>query len=421
MKTRYLVKRKGDKDAPLQIWIALYERDAAELIFTGQRISKAAWSTTDREPKNQEGEVFKEITKVMGAVNKAKDRLKAAELPITPYTVKTEYARWKKECETNQSTKEETEKRGSKTVFKLVEFYRDNQRDELRKTTQKTVKSSIDQFLDFLDKAGLRSLQIKEFSDDLIIKYGRFLLEKKQLADSTYNVRMKHLKWFLKSIKFNASIVNRKLAKRIIIALTVPELKALETIDVAKIDLAKYSDVATHEYLQRAKDLFLLGCYTALRISDLKRINPVNTNGGFISLTTQKSNEVFKMPLMNQAQVILNKYQGWAPKISEQEVNRSIKIVCKEAGLNTPIEIEFTKGGKKLFKYVKKYEVISSHIAGKTFITNAKELWGLDPAEIAAIVRKDLKTMLNSYFRAPVETATKKMLEADMKAQMKIA
>jgi len=126
------------------------------------------------------------------------------------------------------------------------------------------------------------------------------------------------------------------------------------------------------------------------------------------------------MPIMKQAQAILSKYKGWAPKISEQEVNRSIKKVCEQAKINTPVEVEYTKGGKELIKTFKKYELISSHIAGKTFISNAKELWNLEPAEVAAIVRKDLRTMLNSYFRAPVESATLKMIAAD-KGQMKIA
>lgn len=64
-----------------------------------------------------------------------------------------------------------------------------------------------------------------------------------------------------------------------------------------------------------------------------------------------------------------------------------------------------------------KHTQITLHISGKTFITNAKELWGLEPAEVAGIVRKDLKTMLNHYFKLPVESATRKMMNAD-KAQL---
>src|SRR5207245_791874 len=110
----------------------------------------------------------------------------------------------------------------------------------------------------------------------------------------------------------------------------------------------------------------------------------------------------------------------YPPRISEQEVNRSIKQVCELAGIDTPIEWHFSRGGKEFTKVVPKFELITSHIAGKTFITNAKELWGLEPAEIAAITGKDFKNMLNHYFKAPVESATQKMLKAD-KALMKIA
>jgi len=189
----------------------------------------------------------------MEAINKAKVRLEAAEQPITPYTVKAEYEQWKKEKDQDQLAKDKNAKAGSKTVCKLVEFYKDNLPANLRKTTVKTVRSSLDQFLEYLETSGQRALESKDFSEDILTGYGKYLLDKKWLADSTYNVRMKHLAWFLKTIKFKGDIINRKLKKRAIVALTVPELKALEEVDVTKIDLAKYEDVASHEYLQRAK------------------------------------------------------------------------------------------------------------------------------------------------------------------------
>jgi len=416
MKTRYLLKKRGGvKGATHPIYIALYEGDTTELIYTGQRITLKEWSPNDRLPKDQKGEVYRAIEKVREAINKAKVRLDADERAITPFTIKQAYETLAKQKGDAQHSKDKIAKLGLRTVYSLAKSYKENLPDKFSKATKTTVSISIDQFMQYLDKTGKRSLEIKDLTQETIDSYAKYLLDKRRLSDSTHNKRMKHLNWFLKSIKFQATMTPRKLKKKAIVALTIAELRALEAVDVTT-----HEDKESHEYLQRAKDMFLLGCYSALRISDLKRISPANSSDGFITLTTQKNNELFKMPIVTQAQVILDKYEGKAPKISEQEVNRLIKIVCGLAKINKPIEIEGTRGGKTFRKTVAKHEIITSHIAGKTFITNAKALWDLDPAEVAGIVRKDLKTMLNHYFKPPVESATIKMIAAD-NAQMKIA
>lgn len=416
MKTRYLLKKRGNtKGATHPIYIALYEGDTTELIYTGQRITLKEWSPNDRLPKDQKGETYKAIEKVREGINRAKVRLEADDQPITPFTVKQAYEALTKQKESAQHSKDKIAKAGLRTVYSLAKQYKDALPDKFSQATKKTVKISIDQFTQYLENTTQRSVELKDLNQDLIDSYSKYLLDKRKLSDSTLNKRMKHLNWFLRSINYQASIVPRKLKKKAIIALTVAELRALESVDVTK-----HKNTESHEYLQRAKDMFLLGCYSALRISDLKRINPANSSDGFISLTTQKNNEVFRMPIVSQAQAILDKYKGKAPKISEQEVNRSIKIVCELANINKPIEIETTRGGKTVTKTVAKHQVITSHIASKTFITNAKALWDLDPAEVAGIVRKDLKTMLNHYFKAPVESATKKMIAADS-TKLKVA
>jgi hypothetical protein len=428
MKTRFLLKKRG-KGPAHPIYIGLYDGDQTEIIYTGHRIEWKDWDANDRLPKNQSGEIFREIDKVMKAVKKAKLRLEADDQPITPFTVKQAFeSQIEKQIE-NQKQKETAMKAGKKTIYRLAEQFRDEHLPGVEESTKTTLKISINQFLGYLEKSGNKTLEKAELNEEIINEYGEYLLTKMQgaggrkrrstqkmgLANTTYNKRMKHLGQFLKSINIIIPIKLKKVRKRAIIALSVEELRKLEEVDVTK-----HKDKLSHLYLQRAKDMFLLGCFTSLRISDLKRINPTNSAGGFISLTTQKNNKIFKIPIVPQANAILKRNGFYPPRISEQEVNRSIKQVCELAGIKTPIEWHFSRGGKEFTKVVPKYELITSHIAGKTFITNAKELWGLEPAEVAAIAGKDFKNMLNHYFKAPVESATVKMLNAD-NTKMKVA
>lgn len=413
-----MLKRKGDRKAPLPIYIALYQEDETQLIYTGQRIKEADWNNTDRLPKKHDGEIFKEIEKVRRAVDKAKAKLEYEDKPITPFSVKQMFEMLYNEKSEEQLQVESKAKQDKKTIYSLASHFCNNLPD-VKQSTKNTLRISIQQFMLYLEKSGQKKLEKSKINEEVIAGYGRYLLTKKHggksrepidkvgLANTTYNKRIKHLHQFLKTIDVQLPVKLRKVRKRAIISLSVSELRKLEAINVTL-----HKNQLSHTYLQRAKDMFLLGCYTALRISDLKRLNPANTQGGFITLTTQKNNEVFRMPIVPQAKQILEKYNNRAPKISEQEVNRSIKDVCQLAGIDTPIEWDYSLGGKDLIKTVPKYELITSHIAGKTFITNARELWGLEPIEVAAIVRKDFKTMLKHYFNTPVESAIAKMMNS---------
>jgi integrase len=187
------------------------------------------------------------------------------------------------------------------------------------------------------------------------------------------------------------------------------ELRLLEEVDVSE-----------RVEWQKAKDCFLIGCYTGLRISDIKRLNPVNTKDGLIQMRLLKTNKEVKIPIIKSCDEILKRYGYRSPRFPDQKVNEHIKEVCKKAKINSPIIKPIHRGGEMTTKTYKKYKLITSHVAGKTFITLAPKLWGLTPAEIAHIVGKDLRTLLSSYFNDQSESGRKKMIEMDLQ-QMKVS
>lgn len=110
------------------------------------------------------------------------------------------------------------------------------------------------------------------------------------------------------------------------IPLTAEEVKRLEGLPLlegSKLDLSR--------------DIFLLGCYLGLRVSDLKRISPEricnDVNGCYLNITTQKTGKLLKIPVNSSAQQILTKYDYNIPNFWEQVINRNIKILGKEIGL----------------------------------------------------------------------------------------
>jgi integrase len=83
--------------------------------------------------------------------------------------------------------------------------------------------------------------------------------------------------------------------------------------------------------------------------------------------------------------------------MSEQKINLHIKDACKEIKINSPVEVVTYKGGKKEYEKFFKYELITTHVAVKTFITHCAEK-GITPKVVAEITGKTVQVILNNYY-----------------------
>ena len=135
-------------------------------------------------------------------------------------------------------------------------------------------------------------------------------------------------------------------------------------------------DLSHNQRLERVRDLFLIGCYTGLRFSDFSMLRPENIKGGYIEIETQKTGERVVIPLDSKIEVILKKYKNQLPpSVSNQKTNQYLKELANDKdklkSLQTVISIKTTKGGLTMHTNYKKYELISSHTARRSFATNA--------------------------------------------------
>lgn len=141
--------------------------------------------------------------------------------------------------------------------------------------------------------------------------------------------------------------------------LTVDELKRLYDLDNLSIEL------------ELVRDVFLIGCFTGLRKSDLLSLTAENFQDRYIITTTKKTKIQIKIPIHPTVRQIFIKYNYQMPILhSDQSYNMQIKKVCKAACIADIVKNEFTKGGKRIVEHVHKFELISSHTARRTAITN---------------------------------------------------
>jgi len=152
----------------------------------------------------------------------------------------------------------------------------------------------------------------------------------------------------------------------------------------------------THKQ-ERIRDLFVVGCLTALRYSDYSTLSPQNFQGEYIVKLTKKTNKKVIIPIHDYVKEILDKYEGNIQfGISIQHFNRYIKIICEKVGLDSEIIFEFTKGGKVMTKKNFKYELVSSHTARRSAATNMYLTGRMKTHEIMAITGH---TTEKSFFR----------------------
>ncbi|SDK79434.1 Site-specific recombinase XerD [Salinimicrobium catena] len=202
-------------------------------------------------------------------------------------------------------------------------------------------------------------------------QYVSFLSLEHKLASNTVGKHIKTLKTFMNEATDRGYNTNLAFKKRKFKTLREESDSIYLTLD----ELEKFEklDLSASPRLEKVRDLFLIGCYTGLRFSDFTQIKPENiiTEKSIIQVRTQKTGERVSIPLHKTVKKILAKYDNHLPKAyTNQVMNRYLKDVASLAGLKETVETTITRGGKVEKTLSKKYDLVSTHTARRSFATN---------------------------------------------------
>ena len=118
----------------------------------------------------------------------------------------------------------------------------------------------------------------------------------------------------------------------------------------------------------------ILSVWSGLRISDfLYNLKTDNIKDGFIEIKTQKTKTFVKIPVHGMVRKVLDKRFGQLPKkMSSTEYNLRVKEVCMLSEIDELVFGSLMNPGtrRKENGYYKKYQLISSHTARRSFATN---------------------------------------------------
>jgi integrase len=143
-----------------------------------------------------------------------------------------------------------------------------------------------------------------------------------------------------------------------------------KALTLAEVDQIHSLDLSANPRMDKVRDLFLIGCYSALRFSNFNNLTIENISEEFIRLKQVKTGDLVTIPIMKRLQKVLDKYEGALPKpVSNQEFNRVIKEVVKAAGLNYLVKVKSFNGGIERTVSKPLSELVSSHTARRSYAT----------------------------------------------------
>ena len=161
--------------------------------------------------------------------------------------------------------------------------------------------------------------------------------------------------------------------------LDMNELKLIHDLDIEKAVLSDTASKKAKEgdniprriaALERARGLFLIGCYTGLRVSDFSRLRDAHI-GKFITIKTQKAGAAVVIPIHPLVREIIDSGFDLSDTITDQKLNGHIKELCRMAGITKDVLVNRNVGGRNVEVVMPKYKLVSSHTTRRSFATNA--------------------------------------------------
>lgn len=242
-------------------------------------------------------------------------------------------------------------------------------------------------------------------------EYTNFLKVTHKYANTFIQKNISQLKTFIREAKSegfetNSDIENKKF--------TFAKDETIDTyLNKHEINAIFNLNFKDNERLDNVRDLLVIGLWTGLRISDLKRISEFHFSSNTILISgTEKTDNIVEIPIHPQVKSILKKRKGVLPSvISDQKFNEYIKEVCLEAGFTQKIlgKLKNPKTNRKEKGYFPKYKLISSHTCRRSFATN---LYGkIDDKTIMAITTHKSHSQFMSYIKTTQKEHVEKLAD----------
>jgi len=224
--------------------------------------------------------------------------------------------------------------------LELMSYHNSHMKNVLKPGTMKNYRTTETYLNEFLkQKMSCNDINIKQINYRFVTDFEQFLRKysaKVSRKTCGNNGTMKHLERFKKML--NLSIKLEWLAKNPFDNFQFRfEKNERQYLSKRELQLVESTEF-TNSSLQKVKDVFIFSCYTGLSYIDLKELTIHQIIKGidgsnWIYTKREKTDETVKVPLLPQAQNIMDQYadsikdEFLFPVFSNQKVNKYLKEV----------------------------------------------------------------------------------------------
>lgn len=317
----------------------------------------------------------------------------------------------------------------------LINYIKGIENGEVRTSKkEKYAKESIKNWQQFervfLDFYSIRPFGWDEINETLADRYISYLEDKGYMK---YTLD-KHISLFktLIGVAERQGLHSNSLACRFLKSPQIKDEDKAKEIYLSKEELSALYDMPLDGFEEQVRDIFLIGCFTALRYSDYRRIEKSNigiTHNGtrVIRLRQEKTSGTVVIPIMDERlETLLKKYDYNVPRIYDQNLNRTIKGICKRLSKSVPslqkkertvltlkerrAEQEAKKNGVALYEYDEqgfplkaRWELVASHTARRSCITNMYLSRKFTVLQMMSVSGHKTETMFYKYVKLSLD------------------
>jgi len=371
---KFRIRGKANKEVSIKVRLSLGRKSELEA-KTGFTINPKNWSAKTGKPKQTDA-INKKLAKDLKRldshiINKLNEDLGTEKVVFDNDWLQNEIESCFNRVQNNDTS----------LAVNHYQYIIDNARTRKIRGTQK-IGLSVSRI-----KSYKNSKRILEEYQTVIKKKIHFVHIDKSFVDG-------FTKWLFDVKKYSISHCNKQLADIKTVALDAQrfeiqinsyvkhidgfaensEDRFIATLSFDELEQIKNVELKT-EGLINARKWMLLGCEIGQRGGDLLNITKDNVryNGGnlYLDIIQTKTGKAVTVPII--APHIIDIIENNMPyKVSDQKLNKHIKVVCKLADINNLIEgkkWDAESGRKKLGMYPK-YELITNHSFRRSFATN---------------------------------------------------
>ena len=234
--------------------------------------------------------------------------------------------------------------------------------------TKKKYLADLKTLKEFIEEKKVRANEFGDVNFTFLTRYEEYLAEKGRKIATIINKKRSLLAWIHEAERQGITNTIETGVSRY----RIPKNKESDNqvyLTEDEIECLLELELTGNE--EAIRDIFVLQCQLGQRYGDMMKLDEAVITDKSITLIQEKTAKRVIIPLNAIAKNILAKHNNKLPQISIEFGNQLLKDIGRKAQINDEVLVSNQRGRKLENKKVPKYELISTHTARRTFITNA--------------------------------------------------